>query len=35
MIFNEPNIFTTMGYLVGIHAPGRREPTPSCARRTR
>lgn len=26
MIFNEPNIFTTMGYLVGIHAPGRREP---------
>ena len=26
MIFNEPNIFTTMGYLVGIHAPGRRDP---------
>jgi beta-glucosidase len=26
MIFNEPSIFTTMGYLVGIHAPGRREP---------
>jgi beta-glucosidase len=26
MIFNEPNIFTTMGYLLGIHAPGRREP---------
>jgi beta-glucosidase len=26
MIFNEPNIFTTMGYLIGIHAPGRREP---------
>ncbi|UCE86228.1 MAG: beta-glucosidase [Deltaproteobacteria bacterium] len=25
MIFNEPAIFTTMGYLVGIHAPGRRE----------
>ncbi|TFG92046.1 MAG: beta-glucosidase [Myxococcales bacterium] len=26
MIFNEPSIFTTMGYLVGIHAPGRRDP---------
>jgi beta-glucosidase len=26
MIFNEPNIFTVMGYLAGIHAPGRREP---------
>ena len=26
MIFNELNIFTTMGYLIGIHAPGRREP---------
>jgi len=26
MILNEPNIFTTMGYLLGIHAPGRREP---------
>jgi beta-glucosidase len=26
MILNEPNIFTTMGYLIGIHAPGRREP---------
>ena len=26
MIFNEPHIFTTMGYLVGIHAPGRRDP---------
>jgi beta-glucosidase len=24
MIFNEPSIFTAMGYLVGIHAPGRR-----------
>ena len=24
MIFNEPMIFTIMGYLVGIHAPGRR-----------
>ncbi|MCG8589372.1 MAG: family 1 glycosylhydrolase, partial [Proteobacteria bacterium] len=23
MIFNEPSIFTVMGYLVGIHAPGR------------
>jgi beta-glucosidase len=26
MIFNEPNIFTTMGYLAGFHAPGRRDP---------
>jgi beta-glucosidase len=26
MILNEPGIFTTMGYLIGIHAPGRREP---------
>jgi beta-glucosidase len=26
MIFNEPNIFTVMGYLAGIHAPGRRDP---------
>jgi beta-glucosidase len=25
MIFNEPAIFTTMGYLAGIHAPGRRD----------
>ncbi len=25
-IFNEPGIFTTMGYLAGIHAPGRRDP---------
>ena len=25
MIFNEPTIFTVMGYLVGIHAPGRRD----------
>ncbi len=24
MIFNEPSIFTVMGYLAGIHAPGRR-----------
>lgn len=24
MIFNEPGIFTVMGYLAGIHAPGRR-----------
>jgi beta-glucosidase len=26
MIFNEPSIFTLMGYLIGIHAPGRRDP---------
>lgn len=26
MIFNEPNIFTTMGHLAGLHAPGRRDP---------
>ena len=26
MIFNEPNIFTTLGYLLGVHAPGRSEP---------
>jgi len=26
MIFNEPQIFTLMGYCVGIHAPGRRDP---------
>jgi beta-glucosidase len=26
MIFNEPVVFTTFGYLVGIHAPGRRDP---------
>jgi beta-glucosidase len=25
MLFNEPNIFTTFGYLIGLHAPGRRE----------
>ena len=25
MIFNEPGIFTVMGYLAGIHAPGRRD----------
>jgi beta-glucosidase len=25
IIFNEPQIFTTMGYLVGLHAPGRRD----------
>jgi beta-glucosidase len=24
MILNEPNIFTALGYLMGIHAPGRR-----------
>jgi len=26
IVFNEPNIFTTLGYLIGIHAPGRRDP---------
>ncbi|HEY6393800.1 MAG TPA: family 1 glycosylhydrolase, partial [Candidatus Binataceae bacterium] len=26
MIFNEPWVFTVIGYLLGIHAPGRREP---------
>ena len=26
MIFNEPWIFTMLGYLMGLHAPGRREP---------
>jgi len=25
IIFNEPKVFTVMGYLVGIHAPGRRD----------
>jgi beta-glucosidase len=25
MIFNEPKVFTVMGYLVGIHAPGRND----------
>jgi len=25
MIFNEPSIFTLMGYGIGIHAPGRRD----------
>jgi beta-glucosidase len=25
MIFNEPSIFTVMGYWAGIHAPGRRD----------
>ncbi len=25
MIFNEPSIFTAMGYLAGLHAPGRRD----------
>jgi beta-glucosidase len=24
MVFNEPNVFTACGYLMGIHAPGRR-----------
>ncbi|MGI9431208.1 MAG: GH1 family beta-glucosidase [Myxococcota bacterium] len=23
VVFNEPSVFTTMGYLLGIHAPGR------------
>jgi beta-glucosidase len=26
MIFNEPTIFTTLGYLAGYHAPGRKDP---------
>ena len=26
LIFNEPSIFTVMGYWAGIHAPGRRDP---------
>ncbi len=25
MLFNEPMVFTAIGYLVGIHAPGRRD----------
>jgi beta-glucosidase len=25
LIFNEPGIFTVMGYLAGLHAPGRRD----------
>lgn len=25
MILNEPGVFTTLGYLLGIHAPGRRD----------
>ena len=25
MIFNEPNVFTLLGYGIGIHAPGRRD----------
>ena len=25
MIFNEPSVFTMLGYLVGIHAPGRND----------
>jgi len=25
MIFNEPGVFTTCGYLLGVHAPGRRD----------
>jgi beta-glucosidase len=26
MLFNEPAIFTMLGYRIGIHAPGRRDP---------
>src|SRR5208337_1437715 len=26
MVFNEPWVFTTLGYLVGMHAPGLRDP---------
>jgi beta-glucosidase len=26
MVFNEPWIFTILGYLTGVHAPGRHEP---------
>jgi beta-glucosidase len=26
MLFNEPGVFTTFGYGMGIHAPGRRDP---------
>jgi beta-glucosidase len=29
MIFNEPQIFTALGYRFGLHAPGRREPAAS------
>ena len=25
VVFNEPHIFTSLGYLLGIHAPGRRD----------
>ena len=25
MVFNEPQVFTTFGYLIGLHAPGRRD----------
>jgi beta-glucosidase len=25
IVFNEPHIFTTLGYLLGVHAPGRRD----------
>lgn len=25
VVFNEPSIFTTLGYLLGVHAPGRRD----------
>ena len=29
IIFNEPWIFTILGYMVGVHAPGRHEPDAS------
>ena len=25
-VFNEANVFTSLGYLSGIHAPGRKDP---------
>jgi beta-glucosidase len=25
-VFNEPGVFTSLGYLAGLHAPGRRDP---------
>lgn len=33
MIFNEPNVFTLLGYMLGIHAPGKRDQ-PAFARST-
>ena len=32
-IFNEPSVFTTAGYLIGEHAPGRRDPDASLKRK--